>query len=102
MLTYLTLIWLHFVADFLCQWDKMAINKSSDNKILALHCLIYSVFFLYFGVAYAILVGLSHFAIDYTTSRINKRLWAANERHWFFTVIGLDQALHLTMLIILL
>jgi hypothetical protein len=94
----LTLIWIHFVADFLLQSDKMALNKSSNNKWLGFHCLVYSLPFLLFGVQFAIIAGLSHFVIDWCTSRFNKKLLMADERHWFFTMIGFDQALHLTVL----
>jgi hypothetical protein len=92
------LIWLHFIADFLCQNDKMALKKSSSNKWLGIHCLIYGAFFLFYGIEFAVLAGLSHFVIDWTTSRINKKLWTSGERHWFFTMIGFDQALHLSVL----
>ena len=98
----LTLIWIHFVADFLLQNDSMAINKSSSNKWLGIHCLIYGLCFIMYGVQFAIIAGLSHFVIDYCTSRVNKKLWANDQRHWFFTNIGFDQALHMTVLFLLL
>ena len=39
----LILVWMHFVADFVFQTDKIAINKSSDNAILAFHVTAYSL-----------------------------------------------------------
>jgi hypothetical protein len=35
-----------------------------------------------------------HFVTDAITSRINSRLWAAKNVHWFFVGIGADQLLH--------
>ena len=92
------IIWIHFFADFIAQTDKMAINKSTSIKWLSFHCLVYSFFFLGYGIKIAILVGITHFIVDFITSKITKYLWEKDQRHWFFTIIGLDQAIHLTIL----
>ena len=92
----LILVWMHFVADFVFQTDKIAINKSSDNAILAFHVTAYSLPFLYFGWKFAAATWLAHFVTDWFTSRITKRLYQAGHRHWFFVTIGCDQALHFT------
>lgn len=89
---------LHFVADFVFQSDEIAINKSKCNKTLALHCLIYSVFFLAFGPLFTLLVFISHFITDYFTSRINAFLYTTS-RHYFFVAIGADQLIHQLTLI---
>ena len=96
----------HWIGDFLFQTDKQAINKSNSNYYLGIHCVSYgfvmlflvllydlSWFFLFINVA-------THFVIDYITSRINKKLWKAEERHWFFVSIGFDQFLHVSILIL--
>ena len=96
----LLLVWIHFFADFICQSDKMAQNKSKSIKWLSIHSLIYTLPFLLFGWKFSILNGLLHFGVDYTTSKINKQLWENKEVHWFFVGIGADQAVHMTLLIL--
>lgn len=100
MTDILILIWIHFVADFVLQNDKMALNKSKSNKWLGLHALVYGIPLLFFGWKFALFNGIAHFAVDYITSRGTSRLWIANQRHWFFILIGLDQAIHMTILLI--
>lgn len=95
----LELIWIHFVADFVLQSDTMAKNKSSSNKWLLLHCIVYTIPFLWFGWKFALINGVAHFATDWITSRCTAALWKKGERHWFFVLIGLDQAIHLTILV---
>lgn len=87
------------MSDFLLQSDKMAINKSKSNKWLCIHILIYSIPFLWFGWLFALINGLLHFITDFISSRATSRLYT-NHRHWFFVIIGLDQALHMTALIL--
>lgn len=94
----LVLVWLHFFADFILQTDKIAINKSKDNAILLAHVAIYSLPFFIFGADFALLNMVLHFMVDWCTSRVTSYLWKKQERHWFFVVIGLDQAIHMTCL----
>lgn len=92
---------LHFIGDFICQSDYIALNKSKDNKVLGLHCLIYTAFFTCFGPVFAMWVFVTHFITDYFTSRLNSYLYPRN-RHWFFVGIGADQMIHQLTLISLL
>lgn len=96
----LILVWLHFIADFLLQSDNVAKNKSKDSLVLLYHVSVYSLPFYWFGPAFALINAAAHFATDYVTSRLTSWLYQKNERHWFFVVIGLDQAIHLTTLIL--
>ena len=114
--TILLLVWSHFIFDFILQSDKMACNKSSSFKYLLLHSFIYSLGFLWlcvlspgphaidrvvYTVGVCVTVFITHALVDGITSRITKRLWLAEERHWFFVVIGFDQAIHITSLVML-
>lgn len=116
-------LFLHFVGDFVCQWDEMSKMKSKSNLMLALHVSIVT-FTLFVGlvllpvfglypfqpigkelvlsfIAFAVANGLLHFIIDYCTSRATSYLWSKGDTHNFFVVIGLDQFLHMTCYIIL-
>ena len=96
----LLIIWIHFVADFIFQLNYTAINKSKDNYVLLYHVIIYGVLFIPISFQYAVVNSMLHFIVDYITSRVTSVLYRHDERHWFFVVIGLDQALHLTCLFV--
>jgi hypothetical protein len=96
----LVLIWIHFIADFIFQTDKMALNKSSNTKWLSIHVLVYSLFFAFFGWKFTAVTYIAHWLTDFVSSRVTSYLWKKEKRHWFFVVIGLDQALHMTALIL--
>jgi hypothetical protein len=99
-LILICIIWLHFFADFFLQSDKVALNKSTKIQYLLLHCFIYYIPFLLIGLNYAILNTVLHFGVDYFSSKATSYLWQKEKRHWFFVVIGLDQAMHMTCLIV--
>lgn len=109
ILSIIVIFWLHFLADFIMQTDKMALNKSTSFKWLSIHALVYSVpFLLYFsftydplfGLTFALINGILHWIVDAVTSRVTAYLWKKEQRHWFFVVIGLDQAIHMTCLVV--
>jgi hypothetical protein len=96
------IIWLHFIADFVLQSSEMGVNKSKDVKWLATHAAIYTIPFIWFGWKFALITGISHFCIDGITSRVTSYFWKKQEGHWFFTTIGWDQAMHMSIFMLLL
>ena len=93
--TLLLLPLLHYIADFECQTDWMALGKSKRLLPLLTHVGIYSAWFLVaFGWQFGAITFASHFLVDFFTSRWTSKLWAQEKRHRFFCVIGLDQMIH--------
>lgn len=110
------LFW-HWVADFVCQSNYMAQNKSMNWKVLLDHVVTYSVVLnigllaVYrhgeYGLGFSSVVtahffclnAIGHFVTDAITSRITSRLWEAKQVHWFFVVIGIDQFIHYATLL---
>lgn len=122
--TALLIILLHFIGDFLCQNDSMAINKSKSVYWLSIHVLIYS-FALFAGtfllldfrdfdalISFALINFVLHWITDFFTSRLTSYLYMKAEnnpkevflfnswRHWFFSAIGADQVIHYLCLIL--
>jgi len=103
----LIIIWLHWLADFALQSDKMALRKSESLLFLGIHSIIYTLpFILYFGITHlylgiicGILNGITHFVVDLVTSKITKYYWLNKNRYMFFVTIGFDQAIHMSVLI---
>jgi len=96
----IALIWLHWLSDFVLQSDKMATSKSTSVKWLSIHVFVYSLpFLIVFGWKYALVNFLLHWYIDFFSSKATSYFWKKNEKHWFFVVIGADQAAHLSCLI---
>ena len=94
----LTLIWLHFFADFILQNDTVAKGKSSSVLVCLFHSTVYSLPFLWFGWQFLVLTLCSHFLVDAVSSRIAKWFFLKEQRHWFFVTIGADQAIHMSIL----
>jgi hypothetical protein len=99
----LYLLFIHWIADFVCQPDVIAQNKSKDNLALFFHCVIYWAIFWFgtFNFIYAFLLALIHFPIDYITSRLNSKLYAEGKIHEFFISIGFDQWIHFATILLL-
>jgi hypothetical protein len=76
----------------------MAQGKSSSLKWLSIHATVYTLPLMLFGWQFALINGICHWGVDFITSRITKHLWEKKDVHNFFVVIGLDQAIHLTIL----
>jgi hypothetical protein len=94
------LVIIHTAADFFAQTDSMAKGKSSSNEILTKHVLLYSAFFLPFGLTFAAGTFVLHWCTDYVSSRLTTYYWGKENRHAFFCVIGVDQAIHIISLVV--
>jgi Protein of unknown function (DUF3307) len=109
MFSVLMLAVLHYLGDFILQSHKMSMNKSKDNAVLFQHVIAYCspfilIIFLepnhWAGPVFVVANLVLHFCTDYCTSRWSSRLWKKNEYHWFFCVIGFDQLIHMTTLVL--
>ena len=103
---FVALLAVHWFADFVLQTHWQASNTSKSLNALSRHVASYTadLFFtipfivpqagyqnwLVFTGANAVL----HFATDYFTSRWSSKLYAKQDWHNFFVVIGLDQFIH--------
>jgi len=114
----------HFVADFIFQPHFIAVSKSYNIKHLIYHIIIYALaFFIIFGLSWyfmfyiigftitaevwlqmafgiTIVNSVLHYIIDYFTSNISGYFWKKQDYHNFFVIIGFDQLLHISLLII--
>lgn len=95
----------HFIGDFVLQTNEMAKGKSSSNRCLLYHVTVYLLPFIALIMLipipplFLVVNGVAHFATDYVSSRMTKRLWAEGKVHEFFVVIGADQLVHALTLI---
>ncbi|KQS33959.1 DUF3307 domain-containing protein [Dyadobacter sp. Leaf189] len=102
----LSILAVHYLADFVMQTDMQARNKSSNNRYLADHVLVYSFVWFVFTVpilewsafTFFVVTFICHFCTDYVTSRMVKKYFATGNTHGGFNVIGLDQILHYVQL----
>lgn len=103
---FLLLLGTHWIADFVLQTHWQASNKSKDNVALSSHVATYTTvlaisavaLFGSMGLLFAALNGVLHWVTDYFTSRWSSKLYAKQDWHNFFVVIGLDQLIHQTTL----
>ena len=108
-----SIIFIHWVADFVLQTDWQAQNKSKNNSALLSHTYNYSLVWYIVGVPYAlmnpnyvqwtltafvVITFVAHTITDYFTSRLNSKLWADKKVHYFFVSVGFDQVLHYVQL----
>lgn len=97
MMFYIVLF-VHWIADFVCQTRKMASNKSTSMNWLLSHIMVYTLVMSCFGWKFGLFNGLTHLMIDYVTSRGTSYFWKLGNVHAFFCVVGLDQFLHVAIL----
>jgi hypothetical protein len=109
IITVLIILFIHWVADFLCQTDWQAKNKSTNNNALFMHVASYTavwifpmMYFLgiYLGFWFIIITFAAHFVTDYFTSRLNAKLYKEGKIYWFFVSVEFDQFLHYVQLLL--
>lgn len=102
---FLALLAIHWFADFVLQTHWQASNKSKNNVALIRHVGVYSVTLsvsmpflfepqLLHWIAFIGVNAILHFATDYCTSRATSKLYAKQDWHNFFVVVGFDQLIH--------
>lgn len=106
---YVFLLIVHFFADFGLQTDKQAKMKSKSNRYLFYHVGVYSISWfiamyafsgdLLGSFLFALLTFITHWSIDYVTSRISSKFFAENDYHNGFVTVGFDQMLHYIQLV---
>lgn len=116
LITILSILVIHWIADFVFQTDKQAKGKSNNWSDLLSHTFNYSFVWWVMGLIYlafsfkqfpiqptsnllpilyfGIITFICHTITDYFTSRLNKYLWNKGRVHDFFISIGFDQLLH--------
>lgn len=116
MIIYLILwmLLLHWVADFIFQDEKWALNKSKSLSALLQHVFTYSVIItlgmfpflsLFNTVVFWASAFLFHFIVDFFTSKLvgykfsKKEFGSPIPNLGAFTIIGLDQFIHTLILI---
>jgi hypothetical protein len=99
---FLILLVVHWFADFVLQTRWQATNKSKDIVALTNHVGVYTLvlgvasicLFGVSGIGFAVINGVFHFITDAFTSRATARLYAKQDWHNFFVVVGFDQLIH--------
>lgn len=95
------IIWLHTIGDFVFQTRYIGNNKSKNIMVLAAHCLLYAIPLCVISFEFAIINGLLHLPVDFTSSKLTKYFYFKKKNEYmFFTTIGIDQAVHFTILLL--
>ncbi len=116
LLILFSILVIHWFADFVLQTHYQAIGKSAKWKPLLEHTAIYTMMWIPFIVLYIlfgtdeyirghftlflIITFVAHTLTDYFTSRWVRYYFSRNNFHNGFVIIGIDQILHYTQLIL--
>lgn len=105
----INVIFFHFLADFVCQSHEMATKKATSFKWLLIHIGVYTaVLFLFMwptiglsaAVSFCSLNGLLHLITDFFTSKGTKYFFGKGDYHNGFVVVGIDQFIHVSLLLV--
>ena len=103
------ILFTHWVADFVLQTRWMADNKSKRWDALGLHVGVYTLTFLLvmlfcanwlIALQFCAINGALHFLTDAITSRVTSYFWKEKKVAAFFMVIGFDQFIHSSTLLL--
>lgn len=110
MINLILIFVIHFISDFIFQSHEMSLKKSKSLLWLNYHILIYSGITTLCWVIYSIelttiplifgVTFITHWITDFFTSKWSSYFYSKNSIHNFFLVIGLDQLIHATTLIL--
>ena len=100
ILIILAVVWIHFIMDFVLQPRWIADNKGKKLSVLTLHCIMYSLPFAFIDPIYAAVNCVLHLGVDSVSSRITSHFWDTGNDFGLFATIGVDQAVHLTILLL--
>ena len=105
---FITMILIHFLADFGLQTHDQATKKSSSGIWLSYHVGVYSLIWIFgafiisnswfLSFWFGIITFICHFITDLITSKISKPFFDKKNFHDGFVVIGFDQLLHMLQL----
>ena len=110
----ISILIIHWFADFILQTDEQAKNKSHSLEALTKHVLSYTIPWMVFclfafkpdpagpilAIQFIIVTFSCHWVTDFFTSKINSKLWKDGKVHLFFVSIGFDQLLHFVQLLL--
>lgn len=111
-LIILTLLFIHWIADFLLQNSNMATKKSKNIYWLATHVAVYSITFFFLLIwfydfksvaGFTGFMFITHYITDFYSSRATNKLYQKKKFYGlysFFNVIGFDQFLHQAQIIL--
>ena len=95
----------HTLADFFCQTNWQAVNKSKRIDALASHVITYTLVFMAFGwwsgwsyeqiKWFACITFYTHFLTDYVTSRLGRRVFPWIPQTWKVTKNGTEVGVYL-------
>lgn len=112
LIAVVVILLLHWFADFICQTDEDAKNKSTNNNNLFFHTITYSCIWAVASILFYVQTSITlvlwfapitfvcHTIQDYITSREVKKYFEKGDLHNGFVIIGFDQFLHTVQLLL--
>ena len=110
MVRIIILVLMHIIGDFILQGSKLSKRKILKLPALFEHTGIYTATLIILSplflsltflqsLIFSFLNGVLHFVVDFVTCKVKKKYWEVDEEKYFKT-IGLDQTLHIIILIV--